>query len=505
MGGPNFFVPVAMLAFLLATAVSFPMLDRRRVVLVALLGGSMFLPDIARAGRFSFIILNSKAVFVPAVVFLCSLVFDTDRWLRFRPRLIDLPVAVLCLGSFASAIHNDLGLKEAAASAIDAAMVWGMPYLLGRAYLGQPRALKEFAAAVTVASLVYAPFCLWEIRMGPGLHRKLYGYLSEPYSTMVRDGGAFRPSVFMQSGLEVALFMAMGTLTAFWLWRTRALKTVLRLPLAWVCPLLAVTTLLCRSAGAIVLLAVGLSVLEGTRLLRSGVLVVVLAAIPAAYCAARVSGSDAEVIVALSRQGLNEERARSLEYRIENEKVMVKRAKVRPWLGWGRFGRSFVYDETGRLLTVPDSMWILALGYGGLVHLVALGALLAIPSLMLLRVYPARLWASPSLAPAAAIAVVVLLWAIDDLVNAMMAPMYPMMAGALVSFVLLVRSPRARQGEPRHARVPRAHPTAASRPGRGDLDTTDLSATLVATASRSMSTPPHTSASSNPRPPGRTT
>jgi hypothetical protein len=452
MGAPNLLVPVALVGFVLATAVSFRRAHPRRAVLAALLGGSMFLPDIARSGPFGLsfpLILNGKAVFVPVVVFVCSVVFDTGRWLRFRPRLIDVPVAVLCLASFATAISNDLGLKEATAFAIDTAMAWGLPYLLGRAYLGGPRGVGDFASAMTLASLVYAPFCLWEIRMGPGLHMKVYGYLSESYLTMNRGGGAFRPCVFMQTGLEVALFMALGTLTAFWLWRTRARQRILGLPLAWVWPLLGVTTVLCRSAGAIILLVLGGAILEGTRLLRRGVLVVILAAVPAAYCAARISGYDAAAIVAFSREGLNEQRARSLQYRIANEKLMVERAKQRPWLGWGRFGRSFLYDESGQLLTVPDSMWILALGIGGFVRLVALGALLAMSPLMLLRVLPARLWASPSLAPAAAIAMVVLLWAVDDLVNAMMAPVYPAIAGALASFALLVRAHRARQPDRR--------------------------------------------------------
>ncbi len=451
MGGPNFLVPVALTAFVLLTVVAFPVLARRRVVLAAFLGGELFLPDIGRAGRFSYVVLNSKAVFIPAVVLLCSLIFDLERWRRFRPRLVDAPLAVLCLGSFVTAIQNDLGVKEAAAWTLDTTIIWGVPYLLGRAYLGQPRGLREFAAAVTTAALVYVPFCLWEVRMGPGLHREVYGYLSETYSTMVRDGGAFRPPVFTQSGLEVAFFMAMGTLTAYWLWRSRALKTALGLPLAWACALLAVTTLLCRSAGATVLLFIGVSVLEGARLTRRRALVLALALIPTVYCAARISGWNADVIVSLSGKAINAERASSLQYRITMEKVMVERALLKPWLGWGRFGRSFIYDETGRMLTIPDSMWILALGCGGLVRLIALGALLAIPSLMLLRIYPARAWASPSLAPVGAIAVVLLLWSIDDLVNAMMSPVYPMMGGALVSFVLLVRAARAQRGESGHS------------------------------------------------------
>ena len=58
-------------------------------------------------------------------------------------------------------------------------------------------------------------------------------------------------------------------------------------------------------------------------------------------------------------------------HRFENEQLLIKRAKIRPWLGWGRFGRSFVYDEDGRMVTIVDSMWIIAFGFTGLVGLLA--------------------------------------------------------------------------------------------------------------------------------------
>jgi hypothetical protein len=450
MGQPNIFVPIALAAFLAAVAACFSLLSPRRAALSSLFGGWLFLPHFD--GRFNFFILHSKAAFVSAAVLLGSIALDTERWRRFRPRLLDLPMAILCLAPLATALHNDLGAYEALAATFDTAMAWGAPYLLGRVYLGSSRALRDLATALVAAGLVYVPFCLWEIRMSPQLQYALYGFRSSGFDTVVRFGG-YRPDVFMQTGLAVGMFMASATLSAAWLWRSRAVGRVGRVPIAWACAVLAITTILCKSTGAILLLAVGLATLEGTRRLRTPALVLALALTPAAYCAARISGWSAETVIGLA-ETIGEERAASVRYRVENEHLLIQKAMVRPWLGWGRFGRSFIYDENGTM-TIVDSMWIIVLGVGGLTTLAAIGAVLALPALLLLRTYRARHWGDPRLASATALAVAVLLWAIDDLLNSMMSPVYPAIAGAVVSFVLVASGSRPRRvwrlSEPRLA------------------------------------------------------
>jgi hypothetical protein len=202
------------------------------------------------------------------------------------------------------------------------------------------------------------PFCLWEVRMSPSLHYGVYGFRAENFTTMVRFGG-FRPSVFMQSGLAVAMLMAVGTLAAFWLSRTGARRTLGGVSLRWLCVLLLATTILCKSTGALMLLVLGIAVLEGTRLLRGSALIVIVALVPPAYCVARISGWSVDPVVQLAANVVNDERAESVRFRFDNERLLTDRAKIRPWLGWGRFGRSFVYGEEGERLTVIDSMWII--------------------------------------------------------------------------------------------------------------------------------------------------
>ncbi len=287
MGTPNFFVPVALSAFLVAVAVAFWIYSPRRAALSTLVGGWMFLPHYD--GRYRFLAMYGKEMFVAGAVLAASLYFDFRSWQRLRPRLLDVPVGLFCVLPFITALDNGLGVKEAGSATWEAFFTWGAPYLLGRVYFGSLQGVSELARGLAAGSLVYAPFCLWEARMSPQLHRMLYGFQSWSFDQSLRMGG-YRPAVFMQHGLALGMFMTAGTLCAYWLWRTRAARTILGMPLAWVTPVLFVTTFLTRSTGAIVLLFVGVAVLEATRRTWLSWTLVVLALAPPVYCAARIGG-----------------------------------------------------------------------------------------------------------------------------------------------------------------------------------------------------------------------
>lgn len=429
---PNVFVPLALTAFLVFVPVCFSVFRPRRAVLVALVGGWLFLPHFDDHYRFLFFV--SKASFVPTVVWVGSALFDGQRWFRLRPRLLDLPVAVLCLEAFFTAINNGFDTKEAVRSVLDTIMAWGTPYLLGRMYFASLEALRDLASALVGGALVYVVPTLWEIRMSPQLHQAVYGYRPFGFDQVIRFGG-WRPSVFMQHGLALGLFMAIGTLVAYWMWRTDRRAEVAGLPMRWVTLALAGTTMLCKSTGAILLLVAGIGLLEATRRLRTSWLVLAVLLLPPIYCGVRVSGWTAQNVVELVRSTLNEERAGSLQFRLDNENLLVRKAMQRPWLGWGRYGRSFVYNQEGELMTVTDSLWVIILGTSGALGLAMLGATILLPVLAMVRRFPARTWHHPRLAPVAALALALTMWAFDALLNAMITPFYPLMAGALVSFL----------------------------------------------------------------------
>jgi O-antigen ligase len=428
----NFLVPAALALFVPATYQAIRALGPRRGVLAALLGGWLFLPVFE--GHLSVPYAGSKMTFVSTVVLAVALAVDYRSFARVRLRWADLPALTMCLGPFATALSNDLGPNEAASSALASTLAWGAPYLLGRAYLGDPRGVRAFATSLVVASLVYAPLCLWEVRMSPQLHRQVYGYATfDSFAFAVRFGG-YRPTVFMHFGLMVGMFMAGGALACWWLWRSGALARIGGVHLKWWTGALVVTTVLVKATGAVILLAVGIAVLEVTRRLRRPGLVLVLALLPAAFAGARIAGWTAGEVAHAS--GLvDKDREQSVAFRFAQEERLLDKALQRPWLGWGRFGRSRLYDEDGKDLSITDSQWIISLGMSGIVGLASLGLMLLVPTLQLVRRYPVARWGTPAVAPAAALSLVTSLWAVDCLLNAMTSPVFPAICGSLSTFV----------------------------------------------------------------------
>ena len=57
---------------------------------------------------------------------------------------------------------------------------------------------------------------------------------------------------------------------------------------------------------------------------------------------------------------------------------MMDRASQRIWFGWGRFGRSRIFDEWGSDVSVTDGRWTITLGQFGLFGFVAEFGLLAL-------------------------------------------------------------------------------------------------------------------------------
>lgn len=455
MTKPSFTLLFALAVFLPLVVGAFRALGGRRGMLASLFAGWLFLPWFNEVGR-AIPVLHSKEMFVPAVVLAVSLVLDWRAWSELRWRLVDVPVAVICFGPFLTSLSNGLGAYDGAAAVLHSTLVWGAPYVLGRVYLGTPAAQLDAARSLVLAGLAYVPFCLWEIRMSPQLHRQIYGFSQHSFQQHVRDGH-YRPMLFMAHGLMVAMFMGCAALVAYWLWRTRRSRFIGPVPASWAVVALAVTTLLCRSVGASVLMVGGIAVLEVTRWVRTPLLIVLLALLPAGYCTLRISDWDYRPFVAEAERWFGPNRAQSLRSRLMFDQSLKDHDMQKPWLGWGKWSGSRLRNEEGRDVTVVDSMWILTLGTAGLTGLVATGILLALPLLLLLGVFPVAQWSRPAVVPAASFAVVVGIWAVDDLFNAMTSPVFPLLAGAVVSFTFLVRQMRLRPGiAPRGRQVARA-------------------------------------------------
>src|SRR5579859_1958486 len=212
-----------------------------------------------------------------------ALLFDFRRLMSFRPVWADLPMGLWCLCPLFSSLSNDLGWSDGFSSMFYQSMTWGVPYFLGRVYLSELIGMHDLAIGIFLGGLLYVPLCLLEVRLSPQLHTWVYGFFQhEAFDQTLRYSG-YRPTVFMEHGLMVAMWMSMASLAGLWLWHSRSLRTLFGIELPWFLVPLVVTTVLCKSMGALVLLVVGAAVLLATRYGKTRAFVTVLACAPLFY------------------------------------------------------------------------------------------------------------------------------------------------------------------------------------------------------------------------------
>jgi len=434
----NLLVPLVLIGWVPATLLFFVWLPAHRAVVAATIVAWLFLP--VASIRLSGIPDLTKSSAPMYGLLLSLLLLDRGRVVTMRPVWLDLPMVAWCLIPLPTSLANDLGLYDGLSGVLNQTITWGLPYFLGRAYLSDLNGLRELAAGIVIGGLVYVPLCLLEIRMSPQLHRIVYGYFASPLSHAMRYGG-FRPMAFMATGLELGMWMAAASLLGVHLWLSGVLKRVWGLPFGLVLlPVLVVTTVLCKSVGAMLLLGLGLAVLWTTRLTRTRLPVWALLLAPVFYEATRTTGLwDGRSGVSLAQEWIDVERASSLNYRMNNEDILIAKAVQRPVLGWGGWSRARVFDDKGQDISITDGMWIITLGNYGSLGLAALTAVLLAPVAVLAR-RPARVWSASAFAPAGALAVISGLYMLDNLSNAMFNPIYVLAVGGLAG---LASSPSA--------------------------------------------------------------
>jgi hypothetical protein len=434
----NLLVSIAFLGWIPVVFFLFLLLPSRRAVSTSLLVGWLFLP-VATYDLPGFFDYN-KITATCLSVFLAAAFLDKEKRLwNFRPTRFDLPMLVWCLCPLVTSLSNDLGVYDGLSTAMQQTMLWGLPYVMGRAYFGDFKGLRELAIVLFIGGLIYIPLCLYEIRMSPQLHSIIYGFHQHNFSQTMRFGG-WRPTVFLQHGLAVGLFMCMTSLIGTWLWYRMPSRIFPGRSIGWLVILLLITSVLVKSWGALILLALGLLVLFLSTMLRTRVFVVLLLLSFPLYIAARtVGGWSGDQLLALAQLSGSEERVESLLTRLRSEYYLMERAKLRPLFGWGGWERSLVGDKDNIVKTkegllvqvIPDSFWIVIFGMYGLVGLASITITLLMPLLLLIRRFPASSWAMPEIAPVAVLAITLCLYMLDNLMNDMVNPLFTLTAGGV--------------------------------------------------------------------------
>jgi len=319
-------------------------------------------------------------------------------------------------------------------SMILAALVSLLPYYVARRFLNDDASALALLQALAAAAFLYSFLALFEVRMSPQLSTWIYGFFPHSFAQHMRGGG-FRPLVFLEHGLRLAIFMAMAIVAAFAVWRSISSGRLWLAIGLW----LLIALFLSHSLGAFVIAIVLLPIIAWLGRRKQIAVAAILATLFILYPVLRtVDVVPTQSAISLAKS-VNLERAQSLEFRIRNEDALLERAREKPFAGWGQWGRSRIYDQnTGRDISVTDGVWVIVFGTTGWLGYVGHFGLLALPILGLFRI---RRSAAVTM-PAAGLAVALSANMVDMIPNSSLTPITWLIAGVLMNQSLLLQSKR---------------------------------------------------------------
>lgn len=206
-----------------------------------------------------------------------------------------------------------------------------LPFAIGQRVFRTVRDLRDILDVLGRCTLIYAPLVLLELRLSPQLHRWVYGYHPSEFIQAVRGGG-FRATVFMNHGLVVAMFLFSGFCASIALYMARVPSRPAPRLSAIVSGILLILN---RSFGAIIY-ALAAFVLQSMRSPRTiGRVVAISGLVVISYPVLRTVDAIPAVRIVSFFEGINPERAQSLQFRFDQEERLLSRAMQRPMFGWG--------------------------------------------------------------------------------------------------------------------------------------------------------------------------
>ena len=508
---PNTLAYVVLLAWPLVVVVLFRRLPLPAALVWSILGGYLFLPPATGFDLPVLPPLDKSTVPSFAAAVMCLLHARKARHARRGPaarvegpdRTVQWPV-LICLGLLAGGIvltgrtNTDgffagpgrfmagLGLYDIGSLMLNT-MVMLLPFLLARRFLATADARETLLRVLLTAALVYSLLILVEVRFSPQLNRWVYGFHAHSFAQQIRFGG-FRPTVFIEHGLRVALFVTMALLAAAVLWKRdpepsqpgRGRRRGARIPLRrrYAGPIvlwLILVLILTKTVGAAVIALLLLPVVAFLTPRAQVLLAATLALAVLVYPMLRGAGLVPTDTLTSWAVAIDEDRAESLAFRFDNEDILLERAQERPLAGWGGWGRNRVYDpRTGEDISVTDGTWIIFIGIYGWIGYIARFGLLTLPIILLVRQRRID-------RVTAGLAVVLVANLVDLIPNSGLTQMTWLIAGALSAY-----SPAERTAEP--------PPRSARRSPGGGRRATGQVAAGDAVAARAPPGPPGRSA-----------
>jgi hypothetical protein len=257
-----------------------------------------------------------------------------------------------------------------------------LPFYLGRALFRTREDARILLKGTVIIGLIYLPLMLFEMRMSPQLHNWVYGYHANLISHAARGDG-FKPTVFLNNGLAVAMFMLAAIVCAAAMFKAREklAGVAAQLPMGG----LWLGLVLSRNLGATVysLAAVPAVLVSSGKM--AGRVAMILVAIVLAYPALRATQTLPVYDFVEFTSGFSPERAQSMNTRFTNEDALFERARERIWFGWGGYGRNRVYNEFGKDVSITDGEWVIRIGGRGIIGFIGFYGMLLFPVVLARR------------------------------------------------------------------------------------------------------------------------
>ncbi len=441
---PNALAFLVLASWPLVSLVLFLKLPVGRAVLWSLLLSYLFLPPPPTVFDFPAMPPLDKES-IPSLTAFTICFFMYGRNMVFFPqsRVARVLMVLFVFTPLATVLTNDepiffgqvglpgLRVVEGIALMVQQAMVL-MPFILAYNFLRSESDQRDVLVAFVALGAAYSLLMLVEVRLSPQLNLWIYGYYQHHFDQLMRFGG-FRPIVFLYHGLWVALFafMMLGAAAALF----RHSKGKAKLYYGAGTAYFGLVLFACKSVASMAYASVMLPFVLFLGRIWQYRLAAVLALLAVAYPILKGVELVPEKYMIEQAAALDTDRAGSLQFRFDNERVLLDRALIKPIFGWGSWGRNHILDPvTGRLLTVTDGRWIITIGVYGWIGYLAEFLLFSWPLFVLFArsfVLSGKTHVSPYLG---ALALILGFNLFDLLPNATITSLTWMLAGALLAY-----------------------------------------------------------------------
>jgi hypothetical protein len=146
------------------------------------------------------------------------------------------------------------------------------------------------------------------------------------------------------------------------------------------------TLVMCKAMAAVIYGAVGFLLVRGLKVRPQMRVLAAVAVLVFSYPVSRMFEIFPTAGMLDAAGLLGADRVQSLQFRFDNEDLLLLKGSERLWFGWGGFNRERVYDpESAKDLVIQDGQWIAVFGTQGLMGFLCYFGLMLVPVVVAAR------------------------------------------------------------------------------------------------------------------------